>query len=425
MVLISSLILTESGCKKTEDIYLNELPPQGQLDLISLDSFGLDLFTAPRRNSYGKYLTYQVLGSYIDPVFGSSDASFYTQIASPTQLPDISGQNIVDSVVLIIRARPDLGQIGDAKVPVNYKIYQVNETLNTSNSVFYASDSVLSRGKLYGEGTTTYNKDSLIRIKLNDQLGYDLFVNQSWLYSSSLLNESFKGLFIQSNSIGQSAAQFQIDPVSSQSGINIYYHSDKVTSAILIMKMDQGTFKLQNYNNDAIGSDLGNQLNNPIIRYPEVLINNGGSTQVRLIIPGLKEFAKMGNVAINRAELKLPVVTMSNGKSSAYNTRNIFIRPSNSMGYDSIVPDYDEYSGDYFRQSLSKNNSEYNVVLTRYIQYTLAQYRLQGDSYVQYGLNITVPPDNPPGPQGAILTTQIYNVNNLRPKLTLTYSKTN
>src|SRR5438128_2241993 len=77
-----------SSCKDPEELGLEVIPSSDQLALLSTDTLTLmtrtvkedSLQTYPVLNALGNSLTSQLLGNYRDPVFGKSDASFYTQV---------------------------------------------------------------------------------------------------------------------------------------------------------------------------------------------------------------------------------------------------------------------------------------------------------------------------------------------------------
>src|SRR5690606_19790146 len=92
------------SCRKEETTIGDTLQGEG-LDVIKTDTFSLNTYTAVLDSMESDETAVNLLGYYNDPVFGSVDCGFVTQIRLSSSNPSFSanpGEVIVDSVVLAL-----------------------------------------------------------------------------------------------------------------------------------------------------------------------------------------------------------------------------------------------------------------------------------------------------------------------------------
>jgi len=139
-------------------------------------------------------------------------------------------------------------------------------------------------------------------------------------------------------------------------------------------------------------------------------------------MPYLASLVKDSMIAINQAEFIFPKVDSAADPFNSYNPPKILFRPRAYNGTDSITNFSDDIT-DYFQQEYQTNSKSYNYLMTRYIQRLVFNYRNKKGLYPQYGINLSVPPDNPNSPGRVLLYTQHAGNKSKRPKLVITYTK--
>src|SRR5436190_2189751 len=98
--LLTAGFLFLAACNDPEIIGLDVQPPNDRINLIYSDSTTITAYTVREDSLRTDETTYQLLGSYLDPVFGRTDASIFAQVT--TVLPGVSfgDSTVLDSLVL-------------------------------------------------------------------------------------------------------------------------------------------------------------------------------------------------------------------------------------------------------------------------------------------------------------------------------------
>jgi hypothetical protein len=94
-----------------------------------------------------------VLGSYVDPKFGSFDGSFYTQVRLAGVNPNFGSPSTiaVDSMVIALEYAGYYGDLSTQK----FEVFALNEDLNNDSTYYafstktYAPTSLVTPGKEY------------------------------------------------------------------------------------------------------------------------------------------------------------------------------------------------------------------------------------------------------------------------------------
>ncbi|NOR87816.1 MAG: DUF4270 family protein, partial [Bacteroidales bacterium] len=273
-------------------------------------------------------LSAHVLGAYKDPVFGTLNASVYSQVRLSAGYEDYDfGENpTLDSIVLYIKYS-ETEVYGDTLFTQNLKIYEVGEDMYR-DSVYFSFTNLRIKYDLLGESSFIPSFDSIeyyendfqdtltklkpITIHLTEEFGQRLLELDSATYSSNdeFLKE-FKGLYITTNdedlpSVGGGliAASFEDD----ETYINLYYHNDDNDSLEFKYVTNFSTAHFSNFNHyEYLDAD-------PIF-YQQVVEGNDslgaemfylqGLAGVRATIefPYLKQMDDYYNYAINEAKL--------------------------------------------------------------------------------------------------------------------------
>jgi hypothetical protein len=319
----------------------------------------------------------------MDPVFGSTTASFYMQYFLSEEAPDFGTNPGLDSIVLMI----PYGKIyGDTNALQTFKIYELSQNIYYDSS-YYSTHSA----QTYGVPLANYTfkpapRDSLtiggvkipphIRVNLNKLTNY--FGNKLLTAPAASLStnvnflEFMKGLYIESSRAQSGGALLSFDPTSSLSNIVMYYHNATSDSLQFIfagapIAARFNHFDHNNYLNAA--PELRQQVfqHDTTLGKNTLFIQGLGGIRVRLRLPFLNTFGKSGKIAVNSA-----VLTIKNAETDTtlQPPVNLTLVVVDSAGRVAFLIDENEGT-DYFGGSYNTSARTYQFRITRHMQQVL------------------------------------------------------
>lgn len=387
-----------SSCKKKEEgptAGIEIQPSNTQLGLFSTDTFEV-ICTAQRLDSVRtEASSFNSVGSYQDPVFGTSRNSYITQFRLSSENIDVNLLRTfkIDSVVL---ATVYSGYYGDLD-PQNFHVYRLTEDLN-SDSSYYSNHSVVSDptpiGKLENYSPNPAEKflengeeqSPQLRIRLDSSFGVDLLNAPALAYTS---NEQFllefKGLHVKTENASQAnntGGQFLMDLEDDFSRVLVYYKTQAGESGILEYLINDKCVKFNLSDNDYSGSEVEQAIDNPITGESRLYIQSMGGIVSILKVPNLKQLNANGPVIINRAQFVLTVEAGSNSRYAPLPKLYTFGITEEGNIFD--TPDRKE---PYFTGGLT-DDLQYEMTMTRYYQQVLnGQYQDRGLMLMELGGN--------------------------------------
>ena len=206
ILLIATVIYS---CKKSTLIGNDLLPAGDDLSGIFSDTLTLRTKTVtefPLKTSTNSKFS---LGTMVDPVFGKSSSSIYTQIQT-AGLVDLGNPDslTIDSLVLNLQYA---GHYGKNDVPQNISVYQLTQDMNADSSYYsdknfsFYNHAIGQKINFIPDFTNSIHSagDTLspsLRIRLSDRLGQDLLDQSKGanFASNAAFQSYFKGLLIES-----------------------------------------------------------------------------------------------------------------------------------------------------------------------------------------------------------------------------------
>jgi hypothetical protein len=235
-VICALLITGASACEKKGFTYDN-IVDDGATEYIVTDTSTMIMSTVFIDSIPTSNQSVALVGTHIDPIFGTVSASSYWQVKA------FSGDNIpnlamYDSLVLIMH--PNNVRYGDTAKQQNLSVYRVTQEIirPIKNAYLYSNYSFATESTPLGSKQfrirPTY--DTLIRVKLDDALGQDLFAkcksgNTAIKDQTQFLNY-FKGLAIKPGANSEIISSFRADDSLL---IRMYYHAsanDQTTTSV-------------------------------------------------------------------------------------------------------------------------------------------------------------------------------------------------
>ena len=328
-----------------------------------------------------------LLGAMKDPVFGATEAGFYTQFR-----PSVAGQSfgnnpVMDSLVLQLCIS---GYYGDTMTMQTVHAYALTDSL-TVDTTYYSYSSVTTENidlansnhfnphpntKVHIIGTDTVTQP-IIRVPLSQELGNYLMTLDTTAYSRpDLFKQHFKGLYLTCEPVSMNGAISYINLTNNTyTLLQLYYHNaatpEKPMRYNFYVTSSDAYFNYFDHDYTQGSSEFVGQLidGQEALGQSAIYIQTMGGVRARIKFPNLNHWTDSlegCHLVVNEAKLILP--------ASAMLTDSIFKAPSNFilLGFKAdnttyLLPDYYEGSG-YFGGTYSASKQAVTFRITEYLQ---------------------------------------------------------
>lgn len=383
-ILFLFVAISFSACKDPEELGLDVLPNSDQIFILHSDSTTLVTRTTKEDSLVSGSVSYQLLGSYSDPVFGRSDASFYTQIR--LGLAAVFGNStdvlVPDSLILSLLYS---GHYGDTTQPQTIHVYRLNEPIST-DSIYYTSKvfstlnplTDLANGYTYtpmpntAASVLSADQPAQLRIPLALDLADSILAlnGQSTIADNASWFQYFKGLYIKTDPVtmsGKGAISY-FDLNNSYSKMTLYFHNvttgdDSLKYVFVVTNTTSVNHQEHDYN--GILTDVGHQLMDSTYSDSLNYIQSLAGLKTKITFPYFAHLKDSGNILLNKAELE---ITIQSGSTDFYSgPSKLFLVYSDSSGRSFFMTDYYEGTS-YFGGSYNSSDRTYRFNIARHLQ---------------------------------------------------------
>jgi len=390
---------------------------------------------------------YQI-GTFNDPIFGRTTAGVYTAVQiGDANMPLWGPGSTMDSIVMTVKVSDTAAPIGNNNFAGQtwhlFKMASGFGSYGTDGTANYPSDTSFKLSLEIGHGSLRYTaRDSVITLSLpasainnyfRDSI-FDSTGNSSLFTDPTEFGLLMHGILIMPDSSLSGGGNFgEIAPFNFQdtthSRLTIYYRTSIGSSEnywYMFLNNSPLTVNVYNHNYNNSVAWKNNGLTGKSV--DKVYLQSMGGIKCIVTIPYLTNLVKDSMLAINQAEFIFPKVDSAADPFNNSNPGKILFRPRAYNGTDSVANFTDDVT-DYFLQEYQSNSKSYNYLMTRYIQTLVFNDRQSYNGnksfihYPVYGINLSVPPDNPNSPGRVLLYTQKTGNKAKRPKLVITYTK--
>lgn len=394
LFLITALLFTT--CKKENNgLGLEIQPPGDKLNVFSTDTTSVFAYSQIVDSVRTDEISVSLLGSILDPIFGKSTASFFTQLRLSQSAVSFGTNPVLDSLILSLKYK---GYYGDTNAVMTVRVFELAEQIQL-DSQYYSQQSVAIKETLLGQKTFTpdftndviLGEDTLaphLRVNLGtltSELADKLFnaPADSMADNNSFLNY-FYGLYVTAEPANSDGIIIYLDLLSSLSEMTLYYHNNTEDSLSFEYLINSNCARFGNYSHDySLGSpafktqaiDKDTTLGKSIC-YVQAL--GGVKTFVRF--PSIKNYYSNGKIAVNEARLFLSCYESDPGLEIA--STLVLVKRKAEGGYTITNDQLD--GADYFGGYYDKDNHGYWFRITSTIQ------ELMRSSDPDYGLEIYV-----------------------------------
>ncbi len=401
-LLLLTLMLVITSCTKDPDsIGLDIQPPTDRLGTDFSDSTSITAYSVIEDSIITSGLSQNIVGWINDPYFGVTQAGFATQFHLPSRDVQFSNNPILDSVVLVISYR---GFYGDTNSAVNFKVYELDESLSADKTYHQFFD-IRTKQKPLNYNPSLYYQTRIstpiisandtanaqFRIRLSNRWGQNKIFDksgQSELFDNDNFKNYFKGLLITAeNSIGVGHMVYLGINKSTVSGIYFYYHTTESNQTFRLL-VEDGCVRANQYDHKNYSGAIP-QIKNQVLNgdtslgEKQLYLHPGGGINTYIKFPSIREQFNGRRVIINRAELVI-TNTIPN-ENGFYCPQKITLAKNSGTGTYQFIPDDAITEGeDYFGGIYNASTMEYRFRITRYIQ------QLINSTTPDYGLTLFI-----------------------------------
>ena len=391
-------ILISFSCKKDLNLIgLDLVSPSELLKLGYTDTVQIKAFSVEEDSVKTANLSYALIGSMNDPVFGRTTANWFSQLRLSVEPTEFGTYPVFDSAFLLL---PYSGSYGDTMSNMTIKVYSLMQDLLDSvqqysnQTIMYDEESLLGQitftprphDSIYFEGS---RQIPYLRIPLNSVFGSRMVLaDTSDLKTNAKFIDYFKGIAIIADPQQQSGsgAILNMTISSGSSRIDMYYHNLTDTSSYSFnLNSDCQRFNHYEHENYTGASPLLRQqiAGDSTLGQQFLFVQTMGGIRVKLRFPNLKNWFNNQKVIINDAQL---ILTNASPSSTFKPPSSLSLYPVNADGtlYPYALPDANEGTG-YFGGYYDSSTGRYDFRLTHYVQQILT------GKQTDYGLFLIIP----------------------------------
>lgn len=393
-LMIGTLLLAFAACKKSpETIGNNLISDNDYIDVYHTDTVEIQCHSYFDSVST-KNVSYALLGSMKDPVFGTSEAGFFSQFRLSLAGQSFGVNPVLDSLVLQLSIA---NYYGDTTVMQTVHVYEMTDSLSSSSSYYNHSSVEFNpidhangyqfrphpRTSMHVLGADTV-RHAIVRIPLSATLGEYLMNLDSTSYTQpDFFKNAFKGLYVTCDPVSQPGAITLVSMTdNTYTLLQLYYHSaetpEKAMRYDYYVTSSDVYFNHIDHDYTQGNTEFVDQLvnGNAEAGQQTVYLQAMGGVRTRLYLPHLEHWSDSlegSHIVINEAKLVLPVDETS--------VDSVFRLPSNFilLGFNAdsttyLLPDYYEGTS-YFGGSYSSAEKAVIFRISEYMQKVISEKR--------------------------------------------------
>ncbi|MBT8194995.1 MAG: DUF4270 family protein [Bacteroidia bacterium] len=363
-----------SNCTEPNNVGLQVQPQDDQINVFVTDTItimpGVELVDSlPISTSSSNLPVGLLVGSYTDDVFGLANAKAYTQLRLSSSGFTYGANADLDSVVLTMAYG---GYYGDTTTMQTVNVLRLEDDLEADTT--YYTNHVFTEGQSMGAFTTSFNPtDSIIvgsdtlaphfSMKLLDWVGDELI---NFSRTTDRTNEEllavFKGICINTDDVLMDGSIITFNANSSLSKLTVYYNDTSSYEYII----DGNSIRTNVFEHDYTGSDIALQLMDSTLGEQQNYVQSMSGVKTTIEFPHLSSLENLGNIAVNLAELTIPV---KSGTFDDLDPNNaIILLASDSIGQETTIVDLVSEINLNYGGFYDDEKEEYKINFTRHFQ---------------------------------------------------------
>lgn len=380
-----ALLISSASCRREEIIGREVQIGSEDLLLLTTDSIHITASTVVGLPERTDERFDGMLGSYFDPIFGTTTISYHGQFVPNVLGAKFPSDAILDSAYVSVRlvgGYRDKTLPIDFNTPIHYKVYELSQDLHIS-SIYTSKDIAQVYPDVIGEfkGEVSFTDSivvndvllpPLIHIPLTEAWGEKILRTDSLnMISSDAFTSYIKGISIRPvpTPAGGIGAILYISPYSIYTGFVIHYHTDTDTTSFSFVG-NAKTSNFMTFDHDYSGTPVEPFLGDTSAGSKTLYLQATIGTDIALELKDISEKFAQGNKIINKAELIIPVDTMSTFNQLF----KLSISRQTTSGYYEFLPDQVETGSRIIDGNYNGDSNYYRFLITQYVQEIVNDY---------------------------------------------------
>lgn len=336
---------------------------------------------------------YNLLGTYVDPIFGKTTADFACQFRL-TGFPDFSKNAQPDSLVLYLLY---MDFYGDTITPQKLNVYELTSDLDIDLKYYQDINLKALAGTKVGEinylpklelwfdslktiptpgSSKTTPKDTVIQeiaIKLNASLTQKLLAADEATWSDNdKFMAYFKGLYVEASDLNQGGAIMNIYTLASGSRMVLHYHNSEKDSLVYNFNINDNAARVNRFVQDYSSTDFVENLDKLDVQDDKLYIQSTGGLRSKIFIPSLGNWSDSTDYAINQAELIFQIDTIGTDVTKQLPHERLLLAAIAKSVVDQkdsayYLSDY-AFSPQYFGGTYNKTDHTYRFNIAKHLQ---------------------------------------------------------
>ncbi|MFQ3580242.1 MAG: DUF4270 family protein [Bacteroidales bacterium] len=357
------IILFSSCSDENSIIGLSILPESDRFEFLA-DTLNVDSYTLRDTKITTDRRTLSPLGSFFDPEFGFTKASFACHIRLSSANVDFSNVQKVNSLELRLRYKANYG---DTLTPQIVKVYRLKKKIY-ADSTYYDNFSLapneiefLSQAQLLVDPA-----DTLVKIQMPQSL-VDEFINPSNkpnFVDNDKFIDFFNGLYVTTENVTQGGAVYVFDLLSNKSNMVLTYNDSLNFSFLINNKC--AIINMIEHDYSSASERVKTAIQDSTQLHEFCFIQSLAGLKVKINFPEVSQKFTNGIFAINRAQLVINVEVESVDPKFAAPPKLTLVKIKSDGTYD-FVTDY-KINNAHFGGDLNKTNYQYIFNIPFHIQ---------------------------------------------------------
>jgi hypothetical protein len=381
------------GCDNDPDeIGIGIQPESEKLPVLFTDTLSINTYSVFVDSVRTDETTRSMLGSYFDPVFGSSTVSMAFQLALSSATLELGEGAYIDSIVMDLEytsaSNTDLDDMvayGDTTTLQTFNLFELDETIY-ADSIYYSNyQPALKENAIATKTFTPHPTDSILidttkykarlRIKMDDSF-VQKFRDASSDDFASLEGflEFLNGIYIQPEEMTYGGAILFFNSIATNSGMKLYYSNNSEDSLVYNLPIASSSARFMNFahNYNLASPEFQNQLNgNTSLGDQQFYVQCMAGVETIIEIPYFRDLnPTMGQVGVALNEAKL-IISNSNPDIDFAPPGTFVLFSIDEDGTKQLVLDQLE-SGDYFGATYDESTNNVIFRLSQQLQRSLA-----------------------------------------------------
>lgn len=389
--ILMALALIFSGCENDPDrIGIDLQPDADKLNVFYTDTVTVLAHTIRVDSVRTDETSRIMLGSYNDPIFGSSSSSLALQLRLSSTSIDLGTTPVLDSIVLSIDyttvpmgSNTIMPAYGDTTTAQTWNLYELDQSIYV-DSIYYSSTQVaLKSGEIATKTFVPHPTDSIsldsvktqprLRIKMDDSFVQKFRdATPTDFESIEKFLQFFKGLYIQPEMMTQGGAILFFNVGSTNSGMTLYYKNAAEDSLKYFFPVTTLSARFTNFSHDYqfASPELLSQLNgDTALGQQQIFVQAMGGTAVIFEFPYIRNLTRDGNLALNQAKI---IFTNPVAVSPFMEPMDYLLYNVGNDGRYRLLEDQSEGT-DYFGGTYNRSTDQFSFRITQQLQKILTQ----------------------------------------------------